>query len=172
MYSKIYHFLFGEIAFLEYRDKYRDNRDEILFINKNYLVNKFKTDRSKITNFKNDNYSFSDSITNAKTDYVRFEELETILNNNKIDSILIDVLNSNNSYEAVNIIFPFISCRMNVSKINLNQILKLALNSWFIKKSWWAQYQMLDFIVNNKINIESDLFQKIVTEFPHINQRP
>ena len=66
MYSKIYHFLFGEIAFLEYRDKYRDNRDEILFVNKNYLVNKFKTDRSKITNFKNDNYSFSDSITNAK----------------------------------------------------------------------------------------------------------
>ena len=149
------------VALFEDRRYYRDTCDRFLFIEKAYLK-EFNKVCSYISSLKPTSV-FNDKITS----FIHITELQTLISKFDYNNLLYKILELSNEFDKINIIFHYLVENKEYDSESINRIIEYSLKSKLIRNSFEAQKLMIDLIYNNKAIINSTLFHRVLSDFPH-----
>lgn len=161
---KVEHLKVGQNALLEIRSFDKAIAKKFIFIKSSHIKEIFKSNFQQLdclTRFEKPT-SISDS-----SDYFNLFEIKELVNGEDFNRFLVDLFLEATNYEQINVIFPFISEIKDFNEEQIKVILLHSLYHFAVKKSFEAQRLMLNLVFWNKKNIQEDLFDKILKEFPH-----
>jgi hypothetical protein len=169
--TKIFNFELAGFAYFEDRRFKKHYCEELVFINKSYIIEHFPEYRKKILHYSPQESPLSLSEERREL-FIPILELKILLSSDFYNKILTNLVKEVNSFEQVNILFKFLIEHDNYNSNSINAILRLSLHSTPIKRSFNAQRGILKLVLRNVDLIEPNLIQKILSDFPHRSTSP
>jgi hypothetical protein len=148
------------IALFEDRRFKNSFSERFLFVNKGYL------NFPEILSFK----SLINPISldeNSKNEFIYIKEVKTIISNMDYNNLLCEIFEFCTNFEMTNIVFPLICENSDFDKESINRIMEYSLKNKSVRNSFTVQSFMLGFIYTNKSKMNSTLFHKGLSDFPH-----
>lgn len=94
-------------------------------------------------------------------------ELQPFLTTEEYNILLFELLKNVRSFDQMNIlIYPLLKHK-NYSKELINYFIEKSLNDATIRRSFEVQKHLLTIIVENKALVDSSLFHRVLSNFPH-----
>jgi hypothetical protein len=94
-------------------------------------------------------------------------ELQPFLTTEEYNILLFELLKNIRSFDQMNILIYPLLRHKNYSKELINYFIEKSLNDATIRRSFEVQKHLLTIIVNNKALIDSSLFHRVLSNFPH-----
>lgn len=150
------------LALFENR-RFNDRTEQYLFINTKFLEVKF----NKLLDPKKFTLSPTSLNDELGVNFIEISELKTNLTTEEYNILLFELIKNVESFDQMNILIIPLLHHQNYSRELINYFLIESLRNSTIRKSFEVQRNLLTIVVANKELIESDLFFKILSEFPH-----
>jgi len=150
------------LALFENR-RFNDRTEQYLFINTKFLEVKF----NKLLDPKKFILSPTSLSDELGVNFIEISELKTNLTTEEYNILLFELIKNVESFDQMNILIIPLLQHQNYSKELINYFLNESLRNSTIRRSFELQRNLLNIVVANKELIESDLFFKILSEFPH-----
>jgi hypothetical protein len=149
------------VALFEDRRYYKTASDRFLFIEKTYLREFDKTIKY-ISNLKPKSL-----IDDNASHFIYVIELKPLMSASDYNNLLCKMLKISNEYDKINIVFPYLIENKDFSTESINRIIEYSLKSKTVRNAFQAQNLMLELIYINKSIIDSTLFNRVLSDFPH-----
>lgn len=149
------------IALFEDRRYYRATCERFLFIEKTYLK-EFNETLNYIPTLRP-----TSLIDENNYQFVHITELKPLLSIIDYNNLLCNILELSNEYDKINIIFPYLVENNDFTSESINRIIEYSLKSKTVRNAFEAQSHMLELVYKNKKKINSTLFHKALSDFPH-----
>jgi hypothetical protein len=164
--KKLLHTLTYEIehiALFEDRRFEKACGERFLFIDVKFLIKHF--DRVV------DNTSFNIKPTSLNgelgNNFCEIFELQPFLTTEEYNVLLFELLKNVQSFDQMNILIIPLLKHKNYSKELINYFIEKSLNDVTVRRSFEVQKHLITIIVENKALIESSLFHRVLSDFPH-----
>lgn len=151
------------LALFEDRRFIKETSERYLFINTKFLEVKFNKLLDPMR-FILRPTSLNDELG---SNFIEISELKTILTTEEYNILLFELIKNVQTFDQMNILIIPLLHHQNYSRELINYFLNESLRNSTIRRSFEVQRNLLNIVVANKELIESDLFFKILSEFPH-----
>jgi hypothetical protein len=151
------------LALFEDRRFLKESSERYLFVNSKFLEVKY----NKVLDPKKFTLSPTSLSDELGVNFIEISELKTNLTTEEYNILLFELIKNVESFDQMNILIIPLFQHQNYSKELINYFLNESLRNSTIRRSFEVQRNLLNIVVANKELIESDLFFKILSEFPH-----
>lgn len=151
------------LALFEDRRFLKESSERYLFVNTKFLEVKY----NKVLDPKKFTLSPTSLSDELGVNFIEISELKTNLTTEEYNILLFELIKNVESFDQMNILIIPLLQHQNYSKELINYFLNESLRNSTIRRSFEVQRNLLNIVVANKELIESDLFFKILSEFPH-----
>lgn len=151
------------LALFEDRRFLKESSERYLFVNSKFLEVKY----NKVLDPKKFTLSPTSLSDELGVNFIEISELKTNLTTEEYNILLFELIKNVESFDQMNILIIPLLQHQNYSKELINYFLNESLRNSTIRSSFEVQRNLLNIVVANKELIESDLFFKILSEFPH-----
>jgi|Laugresbdmm110sd_1035091.scaffolds.fasta_scaffold01038_9 hypothetical protein len=151
------------LALFEDRRFLKESSERYLFVNTKFLEVKY----NKVLDPKKFILSPTSLSDELGVNFIEISELKSNLTTEEYNILLFELIKNVESFDQMNILIIPLLQHQNYSKELINYFLNESLRNSTIRRSFEVQRNLLNIVVANKELIESDLFFKILSEFPH-----